>query len=96
VLLVCVFSILVTAPWGVVLPYINERFHTDVRASGFGLGFSVSVIIPSFYAFFLEGLGQVMPYAVGALVLLFVGGVLGTVGAAAGPETKDVEFTRSA
>jgi MFS family permease len=95
VLLVCAFSVLVTAPWGVVLPYINERFHTDVRASGFGLGFSVSVIIPSFYAFYLEGLGQFMPYALASIVLLVIGGVLGAVGAAAGPETKDVDFTRS-
>ncbi|WP_028936435.1 MFS transporter [Pseudonocardia spinosispora] len=91
-LVVCAFSVLVTAPWGAVLPYINERFHTDVRASGFGLGFSASVIIPSFYAFFLEGLGQFMPYVLTPLVLLFVGGVLATIGAAAGPETKDVDF----
>jgi MFS family permease len=96
VLLVCAFSVLVTAPWGVVLPYINERFHTGVRASGFGLGFSVSVIIPSFYAFFLEGLGQVLPAALSAVLLLFLGGVLATVGAAAGPETRDVDFTRVA
>ena len=95
VLLVCAFSVLVTAPWGVVLPYINERFHTDVRASGFGLGFSVSVIIPSFYAFYLEGLGLFMPYALASIVLLVIGGILGAVGAAAGPETKDVDFTRS-
>jgi len=96
VLLVCVFSVLVTAPWGVVLPYLNERFHTDVRASGFGLGFSASVIIPSFYAFYLEGLGLFMPYALASIVLLFVGGILGAVGAAAGPETKDVDFTTTA
>ena len=93
VLLVCAFSVLVTAPWGVVLPYINERFHTDVRASGFGLGFSASVIIPSCYAFYLEGLGLFMPYALASIVLLFVGGILGAVGAAAGPETKDVDFS---
>jgi MFS family permease len=96
ILLVCAFSVLVTAPWGVVLPYINERFHTDVRASGFGLGFSVSVVIPSFYAFFMEGLGEFMPYRLASIVLLFVGGVLGVIGAAAGPETKDVDFTRTA
>lgn len=94
--LVCVFSILVTAPWGVVLPYINERFHTDVRASGFGLGFSVSVIIPSFYAFFMAGLGNLMPYALTSVVLMVIGGVLGAGGAFAGPETKDVEFTKGA
>jgi MFS family permease len=92
ILVVCLFSIVVTAPWGVVLPYITERFRTDVRASGFGLGFSVSVVIPSFYAFFLEGLGGLMPYATAVLVLLAFGGLLGAGGAAAGPETKDVDF----
>jgi MFS family permease len=96
VLLVCVFSVLVTAPWGVVLPYINERFHTDVRASAFGLGFSASVIIPSFYAFFYAGLGRVVSAAVAAALLLAIGGILGAVGAAAGPETKDVDFTSAA
>jgi MFS family permease len=95
VLLVCVFSILVTAPWGVVLPYLNERFHTEVRASAFGLGFSASVIIPSFYAFYLEGLGGIMPYTLTSLVLLVIGGLLGAGGALAGPETRDVDFTRA-
>lgn len=94
ILLVAVFSILVTAPWGVVLPYINERFHTGVRSTGFGLGFSASVIIPSFYAFFMAGLGHVMPYALTSVVLLFIGGILGSVGAAVGPETKDVDFSK--
>ena len=92
ILLVCAFSIVVTAPWGVVLPYITERFRTDVRASGFGLGFSVSVVIPSFYAFFVEGLAGIVPYAAAAVVLLAVGGLLGAGGAAAGPETRDVDF----
>ncbi len=92
ILLVCVFSVLVTAPWGVVLPYITERFRTDVRASGFGLGFSVSVVIPSFYAFFVEGLGGLVPYAAAGVVLLAIGGLLGAAGAAAGPETRDVDF----
>lgn len=96
IVVVCVFSIIVTAPWGVVLPYITERFRTDVRASGFGLGFSVSVVIPSFYAFFLEGLGSLMPYAVAVLVLLGLGGLLGAAGAAVGPETRDVDFDDTA
>src|ERR1700735_4918735 len=45
--LVCALSILVTSPWGVIITYINERFVTDVRATGFGIGFSLSVIIPT-------------------------------------------------
>lgn len=95
VLVVCVFSIIVTSPWGVILPYINERFRTDVRASGFGIGFSASVVIPSFYAFFLAGLGEVVPYLLAAPILLAIGGILGAVGAAVGPETKDVDFVET-
>ncbi|GEO26430.1 MFS transporter [Alicyclobacillus acidoterrestris] len=93
IFVVCVFAAIATSPWGVIVTYINERFSTGVRASGFGLGFSVSVIIPSFYAFFMDWLGHLMPYRFSSLVLLFIGALLGTIGAIAGPETKDVDFT---
>jgi MFS family permease len=95
ILVTCLLAILVTAPWGVFLSYINERFTTDVRASGFGLGFSASVVIPSFYAFFMDWLGHVMPYHLTGLVLLFIGAALGTVGAVAGPDTRHVDMTSS-
>ena len=90
--LVCLLSILVTSPWGVIVTYINERFITDVRATGFGIGFSLSVIIPSFYAFYMNWLGAVMPFELTPVVLLTIGAIIGTVGAAMGPETKDVDF----
>ncbi|WP_397452325.1 MFS transporter [Pseudomonas sp. NA-150] len=90
--LVCALSVVVTAPWGVIVTYINERFVTDVRATGFGVGFSLSVIIPSFYAFYMNWLGLVMPFTVTPAVLLFVGGLIATLGAYMGPETKDVDF----
>ncbi|MHC8287294.1 MFS transporter [Pseudomonas sp. XS1P51] len=90
--LVCLLSVVVTAPWGVIVTYINERFVTDVRATGFGVGFSLSVIIPSFYAFYMNWLGLVMPFTVTPAVLLFIGGIIGTLGAFMGPETKDVDF----
>jgi hypothetical protein len=83
---------LVTAPWGVIITYINERFVTDVRATGFGLGFSLSVVIPSFYAFYMNWLGAIMPFKLTAVALLVIGGLLGTVGALLGPETRDVDF----
>jgi MFS family permease len=90
--LVCVLSVLVTAPWGVIVTYINERFVTDVRATGFGVGFSLSVIVPSFYAFYMAWLGQFIPFTVTPAVLLVIGGVIATIGAYMGPETKDVDF----
>ncbi|GGE28260.1 MFS transporter [Pullulanibacillus camelliae] len=93
ILIVCVFSAIVTAPWGAIVTYINERFATEVRASGFGLGFSASVIIPSFYAFYMNWLGVFMPYETTIIALLIIGGIIGAIGAYFGPETKDVDFT---
>ena len=92
VVLICALAILVTSPWGVLLTYINERFVTDVRATGFGVSFSLSVIIPSFYAFYLSGLSAFMPKAAAPAVLLCLGGVIAAIGAMWGPETRDVDF----
>lgn len=92
ILLVCLLSILVTAPWGVLVTYINERFVTEVRATGFGVGFSLSVIIPSFYAFYVNWLGVAVTPAFAPAALLCIGGVIATIGAAMGPETRDVDF----
>jgi len=92
IVLVCVLAVLVTSPWGVIVTYINERFVTDVRATGFGVGFSLSVIIPSFYAFYMNWLGEFMPLRLTSVVLLCVGGLIGAIGALMGPETKDVDF----
>lgn len=83
-------NLLVVSCWGVVTTYINEAFHTGVRASGYGLGYSVAVIIPSFYAFYQSWLGHIMPSRYTALVLLVLGAILITVGSAMGPETRDV------
>ncbi|OML14366.1 MFS transporter [Yersinia pestis subsp. microtus bv. Altaica] len=95
-LLVCLLAVVVTSPWGVIITYINEHFATGVRATGFGVGFSLSVIIPSFYAFYMDWLSVVVPFELTAVVLLALGGMIGTVGAIMGPETKEVDFTSSA
>lgn len=83
-------NLLVISCWGVVTTYINEAFHTGVRASGYGLGYSVAVIIPSFYAFYQNWLGNAMPAKYTPLVLLVFGAILISVGAVLGPETRDV------
>lgn len=91
--LTTVITVLVVSPWGLATTYINERFHTGVRASGFGLGYSLAVIIPAFFAFYQAGLQAFMPAEYTVLVLLVVGALLIVAGAAWGPETKDVDFS---
>lgn len=87
--------LLVNTVWGVVTTYINERFHVGIRASGYGIGYSLAVIIPSFYAFYQGGLAAAMPRAYTPLVLLVIAGVLIMAGAALGPETREVDMAAS-
>ncbi|MQA86034.1 MAG: MFS transporter [Streptosporangiales bacterium] len=84
----------VIAPWALLTAYLNEQFHTGVRASGYGLGYSLALIPPSFYAFYQAGLATLMPFEYTGLVLMALGGLLVVLGATWGPETKDVDFAK--
>jgi MFS family permease len=81
---------------GTVTAYINERFRTGARSSGFGMGYTWGVIIPSFDSFFIIGFSYIMPtkYAE-TLPLLFIAGVLVIIGALLGPETVNVDFEKN-
>ncbi|NUR86535.1 MAG: MFS transporter [Nonomuraea sp.] len=90
--LVVVITLLISIPWGCLTTYLNERFHVGVRASGYGLGYSLGMVVPAFYAFYQAGLSSFMPLHYTALVLLCLGGLLTVLGAALGPETRDVDM----
>jgi MFS family permease len=92
-LLATLVTVLVISVWGFVTTYITERFHTGVRASGYGVGYSLAVVLPALYAYYMLGLGNFMPYKYTQIVLLALGGVLTVVGAVMGPETKDIDFS---
>jgi MFS family permease len=93
IVLVTAVVLVVTWVWGLATVYIIERFHIGVRASGFGLGYSLAVIPPAFYAYYQAGLANFMPFKFTPLPLLVIGALLILVGAVWGPETKDVDFT---
>lgn len=80
------------APNALMIPYICERFPTNVRASGYGVGYTVAVVIPGFYSFMLVWLSSFLPYEYGTVILLTVGAICITVGAGLGPETRDVDL----
>lgn len=87
-----VVQVLISSVFGVATVYVNERFGTSVRSSGFALGYSISLIIPSFYSFYLLGLAMFMPANYAGIPLIVIGGILIIVGALWGPETKDLDF----
>jgi MFS family permease len=91
--LVTAVHLCVTPVWAVLAAYINERFHTSVRASGYGVGYSAATIIPAFSSFYMLGLkGLGVPYAYTEIVILALGGILLLGGALSGPETKHVDI----
>ncbi|WDL97669.1 MFS transporter [Alicyclobacillus sp. ALC3] len=83
-----VLFILTNSVFGVLSAYITERFSTRVRSSGYGIGYSLGIVIPSFSSFYMLGLKSFMPYADTGIVLLVVSGVLILVGSLLGPETR--------
>jgi MFS family permease len=85
-------TILVVAPGALSTVYINERFRTSVRASGFDLGYSLAIVLPAFYVFYQAWLANFMPFKYTVLVLVVLGALLVFIGAAWGPETKEVDF----
>ncbi|HEY3708616.1 MAG TPA: MFS transporter [Amycolatopsis sp.] len=76
--------------------YLCERFPPAVRGSGFGLGYSMPLILTSFYAYYQGWLEHLMPSGFTAAALLVLGGALVLVGSLLGPETKDVDLAAAA
>jgi len=72
--------------------YICERFPAAIRGTGFGMGYSLPLLVTAGYAYYQDWLGHIVPYAYTPVVLLVLGGVLILVGALIGPETRDVDF----
>ena len=87
-----IFHVLAIGPWGAATVYICERFPTHVRASGYGIGYSLAVVLPSFSGIYVLWLSHLVPYLYAPALLLALGGLLMIVGALLGPETRDVEL----
>lgn len=86
----------VVGVFGLVPTYLSERFPTNVRSSGYGLGYSLALMVPSGYGYYMGWLGEFMNYALTPIVFIVVGGVLTTVGALLGPDTRGVVLEYSA
>lgn len=82
-----------TSTFGSVSVTVCESFPVDVRGTGYGLGYSLAVIIPAFYAFYQEILANFMPREYTPAVLLLLAGVLVGIGALMGPETRDRDLS---
>jgi MFS family permease len=87
--------LVITIPvWAVITPYLAESFRTEIRSSGYGVSYSFATILPGLYSIYMLGLANFMPYEFSPIVLLALGGLMLSLGALAGPETKHVDFNQ--
>ena len=93
---VAAVALLGVPAFGAIGAYMSERFPVSIRATGYGIGYSLALIIPSFYAFYITGLASIMPMEYAPTVLLAVGGVLLIIGGLWSPETKDIDLGAAA
>jgi MFS family permease len=88
-------NILTVAPMGVLPAYINERFATVVRSTGWGVAYGTAVIIPSFFSYYMLWLSALVPFEYTAGVLSALGAVLIFVGTTLGPETRGIDLRKA-
>jgi MFS family permease len=87
-LIYVVAKVIPSAPLGVLLTYLNERFPASVRASGYSIGYMCGLILPGLYTFWLLWLSHLMPYRFTPIVLIVFGGLLMFLAVRRGPETN--------
>ena len=87
VLLVVSLQIVTVSVYGPVAAYLTERFPTAVRSSGYGVAYSLSIVLPALYPYYLPPLQQALGDQLPVAALLALAGLLVAIGAMAGPET---------
>jgi MFS family permease len=79
--LICITVLLATAQFPVAAVFTNARFPKKLRASGYGLAYNASILVPAFYSFYMLWLKNLMPYPYTPVVLIAVGGACTLAGA---------------
>lgn len=78
--------------FGPVAAYMTERFPSSMRATGYGIGYSLALVLPAFFAYYLLGLETIVGPELAPAALVAIGGLLTAAGAWLGPETRDVDM----
>lgn len=94
VVLSMLFAVFTVGAFGPIAAYLTERFPASIRSTGYGVGYSLAIILPAFYEFYLGGLsGMGMAPYLAPVVLVVAAGILMCLGGFLGPETKDIDMT---
>lgn len=77
--------------YGPISAYLSERFPTEVRSTGYGAGYSLSLVLPALYPFYVPLLEPWLGRHGTVMALVALGGLLVMVGAALGPRLSPTD-----
>src|SRR5699024_9853666 len=83
--LAAVLQVITVSAYGPVSAYLSERFPTEVRSTGYGMGYSLSLVLPALYPFYLPWLESLLGRNGSVMALIGLGGGLLVLGASLGP-----------
>ncbi|WP_341940638.1 MFS transporter [Microbacterium sp. LWH10-1.2] len=86
VLAVTVVQIVTVSAYGPVGAYLAERFPSAVRSSGYGVGYSLSLVVPALFPFWLPWLQSALGPVAAVMAVLAAASALIVIGALLGPE----------
>ena len=81
VLLVVVLQVVTVSAYGPIGAHLAEQFPRSIRATGYGLAYSTSIILPALYPYFVPPIQQLIGVPGASALLLAIGGVLIAIGA---------------
>ena len=90
--LAALLQVLTVAAYGPVAAYLSERFPTEVRSTGYGMGYSLSLVLPALYPFYLPVVEPLLGRHGSVMAMVVLGGALLVLGAALGPRLAPREF----
>lgn len=84
-ILASLLQVVTVSAYGPIAAYLSERFPTEIRSTGYGMGYSLSLILPALYPFYLPWIESPLGRDGSVIFLIVLGGVLVVFGAARGP-----------
>ena len=92
ILCTAVLQVITVAAYGPVSAYLSERFPTEVRSTGYGMGYSLSLVLPALYPFYLPLIEPVLGRHGSVMAMVALGGGLVVLGALLGPRLAPREI----
>lgn len=78
--------------YGPIGAYLSERFPAELRSTGYGTAYSLSIIVPALYPYYLPVLGSLLGRNGAVLALLVLGGLLVAVCGRLGPRLAPADI----